>query len=267
MDFAQIAKAVILGLVEGGTEFLPVSSTGHLILAGHFLNFHDPNATFKVVIQLGAVLAICSVYFTRFLGVALCLPTDDWARKFVFGIVLAFMPAAVLGALLHKYIKAVFENPAWVCVALILGGFVLLWIDRKTITIKYDNAFRFPPLLAFFIGCFQVLALFAGVSRSGATISGAMLMGADKRSAAEFSFFLALPTMAGAFVYDLYKNWKVLEFNDLTTIGVGFVVAFLAGLFVVRFLLDYVSRHGFALFAWWRIIVGTAGLIGLFVLG
>ncbi len=269
MDTAQLIKAIILGIVEGGTEFLPVSSTGHLILAGHFLQFDDPGATFKVVIQLGAVLAIVAVYFMRFLGVALCLPTDDWARKFVLGIFVAFLPAAVLGAALHKYIKAVFEKPIYVCIALIVGGVILLLIDRMKFEPKYDNAFRFPVKLAFIIGCFQCLALFAGVSRSGSTIVGGMLNGTTKRSAAEFSFFLALPTMAGAFAYDLYKSFKAgeLHTDNGLLILIGFVVAFLSGLVVVRFLLDYVSRHGFALFGWWRIIVGVAGLGALLAFG
>ncbi|QCI65563.1 undecaprenyl-diphosphate phosphatase [Phreatobacter stygius] len=264
MDIANLAKALILGLVEGGTEFIPVSSTGHLILLGHFLGFLSTGKTFEVLIQLGAILAILLVYFTRLLGVVLCLPTDAWARRFVVSVLVAFLPAAALGAVLHSTIKSLFERPDLVCVALILGGVVLLFVDRLKLEPTEDNAFRFSPMLALKIGLCQCAALFPGVSRSGATIVGALLLGTTKRAAAEFSFFLAMPTMAGAFAYDLYKNYKLLDFSDVTTIGLGFVAAFVSGLIVVRFLLDYVSRHGFALFAWWRITVGTVGLIGLF---
>lgn len=267
MDIVNLAKALFLGVVEGATEFIPVSSTGHLILIGHFLGFKSTGKTFEVLIQLGAILAILLVYFSRLLGVVLCLPTDAWARRFVVSVVVAFLPAAALGALLHGQIKALFERPDLVCVALILGGIVLLVVDRMKLEVREDNAFRFSPWLALKIGLCQCAALFPGVSRSGATIVGALLMGTSKRAAAEFSFFLAMPTMAGAFAYDLYKNHKILDFSDVTTIGVGFVAAFISGLFVVRFLLDYVSRHGFTLFAVWRIVVGSAGLLGLYLIG
>lgn len=267
MDIGNLAKAFVLGIVEGATEFIPVSSTGHLILIGHFLGFQSTGKTFEVLIQLGAILAILSVYFTRLFGVLLCLPTDAWARRFVIAVLVAFLPAAALGALLHGYIKAVFERPDLVCIALILGGIVLLWVDRLKLEPVHDNAFRFTPMLALKIGLCQCAALFPGVSRSGATIVGALLLGTTKRAAAEFSFFLAMPTMAGAFAYDLYKNYKILDLSDVATVAVGFITAFFAALLVVRFLLDYVSRHGFALFGWWRIVVGTLGLIGLFVWG
>jgi len=266
MDIVNLGKALVLGIIEGGTEFIPVSSTGHLILIGHFLGFQSTGKTFEVLIQLGAILAIMLVYFTRLLGVVLCLPTDAWARRFVASVLIAFLPAAMLGALLHSRIKALFERPDLVCVALILGGIVLLVVDRLKLEPKEDNAFRFSPWLALKIGICQCAALFPGVSRSGATIVGALLMGTTKRAAAEFSFFLAMPTMAGAFAYDLYKNYKLLDFSDVGIISVGFVAAFISGLFVVRFLLDYVSRHGFTLFAIWRIVVGTAGLAGLYLI-
>lgn len=267
MDIANLVKALVLGLVEGATEFIPVSSTGHLILIGHFLGFQSTGKTFEVLIQLGAVLAILSIYFTRLLGVVLCLPTDDWARRFVLAVVLAFLPAAILGAVMHGYIKAVFERPALVCIALILGGIVLLWVDRLKLEVRHDNAFRFSPMLALKIGLCQCAALFPGVSRSGATIVGALLMGTSKRAAAEFSFFLAMPTMAGAFAYDLYKNYRLLDVSDAASIGIGFLAAFVSGLIVVKWLLDYVSRHGFALFGWWRIVVGSLGLFGLLLFG
>ena len=174
----------------------------------------------------------------------------------------------MIGALAHDFIKSVlFESPGMICVVLIVGGFILLAIDRMKLEPRYTNVMDYPLSLAFKIGLFQCLAMVPGTSRSGATIVGALLMGTDKRSAAEFSFFLAMPTMAGAFALDLYKNYALLGESDIAAIVVGFVVAFIAGVVVVRGLLDFVSRHGFAVFAWWRILVGSAGLIGLWLVG
>jgi len=263
-----IANALILGIVEGLTEFIPVSSTGHLLLLGHFLGFKSTGKTFEVLIQLGAILAILSVYFARLTRLAAALPTDARARRFVAGIILAFLPAALLGVVFHDFIKTVlFETPLLVCVTLLVGGFILLWVDRLKLAPRYTDVMDYPLWLCLVIGLFQCLALVPGTSRSGATIVGSLLMGTDKRSAAEFSFFLAMPTMAGAFAYDLFKNRDSLSFNDATIIAVGFVAAFVSAVFVVRHVLDYVSRHGFALFAWWRIIVGALGLAGLYFLG
>jgi len=258
----------LLGLIEGLTEFIPVSSTAHLLLAGHFLGFQSPGNSFEVLIQLGAILAILSVYFARLWKLAMDLPSSARARRFVAAILLAFLPAAVIGALAHGFIKSVlFESTAMICWVLIGGGVILLMIDRMKLTPKYTNVMDYPPSLAFKIGLCQCLAMIPGTSRSGATIAGALLMGTDKRSAAEFSFFLAMPTMAGAFALDLYKNYDKLAQDDMVTIAVGFIMAFIAGVIVVRSLLDFVSRHGFAPFAWWRIGVGTAGLIGLWLVG
>jgi len=263
-----IWPVVLLGLIEGLTEFIPVSSTGHLLLAGHFLGFKSPGKTFEVLIQLGAILAVFSVYLRKLFTIVLALPDDPRARRFAFGIGLAFLPAAVTGATLHGFIKGVlFETPWLVCTMLVLGGIVLLAVDRLKLEPKHHDATEFPPLLAFKIGLCQCLALVPGVSRSGATIVGGLLLGADKRSAAEFSFFLAMPTMAGAFTYDLYKNWSLLQPDDVAGIAVGFLAAFGAGAVVVRFLLQFVSRHGYALFGWWRIVVGGMGLGALAVLG
>ncbi len=261
-------QVVLLGFLEGLTEFIPVSSTGHILLAGHFMGFNSPGKVFEVLIQLGAILAILSVYSAKLLGIVFDLPRDPRARRFVLAVVLAFLPAALVGVALHGFIKSVlFESPALICSTLILGGVILLIVDRLPLRPRYTDAMDFPPHLALAIGCCQVLAMIPGVSRSGATIVGSLLMGPDKRSAAEFSFFLAMPTMAGAFAYDLYKNWSILSPDDTWSIALGFVVAFFSAVFVVRYLLDFVSRHGFALFAWWRIIVGTAGMIGLWVFG
>ena len=263
-----IVGALLLGVLEGLTEFLPVSSTGHLLLAGHFLGFKSTGNTFEVLIQLGAILAILTVYFSRLLTLARDLPTSALARRFVGGILLAFLPAAVIGVMAHGFIKTVlFETPALICIVLIIGGVILLFIDRMSTEPKYTDVMEFPMSLSFRIGLFQCLAMIPGTSRSGATIVGALLMGTDKRSAAEFSFFLAMPTMAGAFAYDLYKNYNVLSADDLSFIAVGFIAAFVSAVLVVRSLLGFVASHGFAVFAWWRIVIGAAGLIGLFAQG
>ncbi len=264
----QTWQVIFLGLLEGATEFLPVSSTGHLLLAEYFLGVKSTGRTFEVLIQLGAILAILSVYFAKLSRILFDLPRDARTQRFVLAILVAFLPAAVIGATLHKFIKGVlFESPMTVCIALVVGGFILLAVDRMKFTPKYHDVMDLPIKTALAIGFAQCLAMIPGVSRSGSSIVGAMLLGADKRTSAEFSFFLAMPTMAGAFAYDLYKNYAILQPADVTSIALGFVVAFIAGVIVVRYLLEYVSRHGFALFAWWRILVGGAGLGALAVLG
>jgi undecaprenyl-diphosphatase len=264
----SIVEAIVLGTVEGMTEFLPVSSTGHLLLLGHFLGLGgegDSFKTFVVLIQLGAILAILSVYFQRLWSIAVAIPTDPAARRFVLGVLLAFLPAMVIGAGLHGFIKQVlFETPAVICVSLILGGLVLLWVDSRVKAPIYTDATTYPMALYLKIGLCQCIAMIPGVSRSGATIAGSLLMGTDKRSAAEFSFFLAMPTMAGAFAYDLYKSRNILTFDDVGFIAIGFAAAFVAGVIVVKSFLGIVTRYGFAPFAWWRIAVGTLGLIGLY---
>ena len=264
----EIWQIIVLAVIEGLTEFIPVSSTGHVLLAGHFLGFKSPGKTFEVLIQLGAILAILSVYSARLINMALALPRDPSTQRFVLGILIAFLPAAVIGVFAHSFIKSVlFESPMLICVMLIVGGIILLIVDRLPMQPVYHDVMDFPPSLAFKIGLFQCLAMIPGVSRSGSSIVGAMLLGSDKRAAAEFSFFLAMPTMAGAFAYDLYKNWGALKPDDVTGIALGFIVAFISAVFVVRYLLGYVSRHGYALFGWWRIIVGSAALIALLVSG
>jgi undecaprenyl-diphosphatase len=260
----QIIIALVLGLVEGLTEFIPVSSTGHLILLGHFLGFKEA-ATFDVLIQLGAILAILLVYFNRLVQIAKALPVSVKARHFVLAVLFGFLPAAVIGALAHDFIKTVlFESPQLICISLILGGIVLLVIDRIQFKPKYTSAYEFSWPMAVKIGFFQCLAMIPGTSRSGSTIVGALLLGADKRSAAEFSFFLAMPTMAGAFALDLWKSRHDLSMDQGLLIVIGFVAAFISALLVVRVLLDFVSRRGYAPFAWWRIAVGTVGLIALY---
>lgn len=261
MDLAHLAEALLLGLLEGLTEFIPVSSTGHLVIAGHFIGFRDPGDTFKIAIQLGAILAVCVAYRTRLAGViAGLLRREDKAIRFTTAVLLGFLPAVFVGLLVYKQIKALLENPAGVAVALIVGGAAILAIERMVKQPRHHSVEDFPPSLSLRIGLMQCLAMIPGVSRSGATIMGALLMGVDRRAAAEFSFFLAIPTMAAATVYDLYKQRHLLALDDGLTIAVGFIAAFLSGLVVVRGLVNFVSRHGFAPFAWYRIAVGSVVL-------
>ncbi|SMO38167.1 undecaprenyl-diphosphate phosphatase [Paracoccus laeviglucosivorans] len=256
--------AAILGLLEGLTEFIPVSSTGHLLLVGHFLGFDSPGRAFEVLIQLGAIMAILGVYAGRLWRLFSAAPHDPKARRFIFAVLLAFLPAVVIGVMAHKVIKEVlFETPMLVAVMLIVGGVVLLFVDRMAKNPRYHAAEDIPVGTAFKIGLIQCLAMIPGVSRSGATITGALLLGVDKRSAAEFSFFLSMPTMVGAFAYDLYKNRDILDAAALSNIAVGFVCAFISAIVVVRWLLNYVSAHGYAVFAWWRIIVGAVAMLAL----
>lgn len=256
--------AALLGLLEGLTEFLPVSSTGHLLLAGHFLGFESEGKTFEVVIQLGAILALTSVYAAMVTRLFLRARHDEGARRAILSILLAFLPAVVVGLLAHDFIKTVlFETPKLIAVMLILGGFVLLVIDRIAPPPVHDDALALPLGKSLAIGVCQCVAMIPGVSRSGATIVGALLMGVEKRAAAEFSFLLSLPTMGAAVAYDLFKNRDVLDFGAVWEIGVGFAVAFLTALLVVRWVLNYIGRNGYALFGWWRIIVGSAALLAL----
>jgi len=261
----DLYKAILLGVVEGLTEFLPVSSTGHLLLVGHFFGFGEDSfgKSFTVLIQLGAILALLSIYFGRLLSIAVHMFTSWAAARFVIGVLLAFLPAAVIGVFAYKIIKDVLFDVRIVCVMFILGGFVLLWVDRMNLQARYHDATEFSLPMYFGIGVVQCLAMVPGVSRSGATIIGAMLFGADRRSAAEFSFWLAMPTMIGAFAYELYKSRSELVGGNTMLIAVGFAASFVCGWIVVKTFLGYVQRHSFALFAWWRIIIGAAGLAAL----
>lgn len=267
MDEPSIFTALILGLIEGLTEFIPVSSTAHVQLASHFLGFKSPGNAFTILVQLGAILAILLVYARKLIEIGLTLHSSQRSRWFVLSVLVAFLPAVVIGVFAEKYINQMLETPVIMCYVLIIGGIVLLTVDRLHLRPKFFDAMTYPLPLAFKIGLCQCVAMIPGTSRSGATIVGALLMGADKRSAAEFSFFLAMPTMVGAFAYKLYKTRNELTFDDVTMIGVGFIAAFVSGLFVVRSLLAFISRRGYAPFAYWRIIVGAAGLAGLYYAG
>jgi undecaprenyl-diphosphatase len=260
-------EAVFLGLIEGLTEYLPVSSTGHLLLAEKLLGVTSPGRTFEVLIQLGAIVALLTVYSGRLWHLARDFPSDPKVRRFVFSVLIAFLPAAVIGVLAHRIIKDyLFESPFIICTALVLGGIVLLFVDRMPLRPQYHDVMDIPPLTALGIGFCQCLAMIPGVSRSGSSIVGAMFLGTDKRTGAEFSFFLAMPTMAGAFAYDLYKNWALLKPGDVGHIAIGFVAAFITGVIVVRYALDFISRRGLSFFGWWRLLVGGIGLGALAVL-
>jgi undecaprenyl-diphosphatase len=261
----DIIKAIFLGVVEGLTEFIPVSSTGHLLLVQRFFGFGDDDfgKSFAVLIQFGAILALLSIYSARLWQLFIGMFNSPQARRFVLGVLIAFLPAAVVGALAYKLIKEVLFNPWIVCISLIVGGAILFWVDRLDLKPRYRDVTTFSLPMYLIIGIAQCASMIPGVSRSGATIVSAMLLGADRRAAAEFSFWLAMPTMAGAFAYDLYKDHGHLSQSNLVIIAVGFIVSFIAAWFVVKTFLGYVSRNGFTLFVWWRIVVGALGLIAL----
>jgi len=261
MDGNTTLVAALLGVLEGATEFIPVSSTAHILLAGEVLGFESKAKTFEIVIQLGAVLAILSVYATRLWGVAKQAPHDPEARNFFVSIILACIPAGVLGIAFNDFIKGtLFDSLNAIAVVLIIGGIILLFVDRMKFKVEHEDALKLPMKTAFAIGLFQCLALMPGTSRSGATIVGGMLMGVSKRAAAEFSFFLTMPVMFGATLIDLLKNWDALDSSAIWLIAVGFAAAFITAVIVVRAVLDFIGRNGYALFGWWRIVVGVAAL-------
>ncbi|CAA7624884.1 undecaprenyl-diphosphate phosphatase [Magnetospirillum sp. SS-4] len=250
-------EALFLGLIEGLTEFLPISSTAHLLLVGEMLGFDGPpGKTFEIVIQLGAILAVCVVYRNRLWGVARSLDKPD-SQVFVRNILLAFLPAAVIGALAYKHIKQMLDMPLVPAVALVAGGFAILAIERLVKRCRVQRIEDMSPAMALAVGFCQVLAMVPGVSRSGATIMGSMLLGVERRVAAEFSFFLAIPTMAGATAYSLYKNWSSLSFDHGAVIAVGFAAAFVAAMVAVKACIGIIGRYGFAPFAWYRIVFGS----------
>lgn len=257
-------EALGLGVVEGLTEFLPISSTAHLMLLGDMLGFQGPpGKTFEIVIQLGAILAVCVVYRQRLWGATRGMFTQPPARAFVRNVVVGFLPAMVAGALGYKYVKAMLDAPMVAAVALVVGGVAILVIERLVKRARVAEVEDFSAGLAFAIGCCQVLAMVPGVSRAGATIMGALLLGVERRAAAEFSFFLAIPTMLGATVYSLYKNWATISFDGGALIAAGFVMAFLSAIVVVRGFVAFVGRHGFAPFAWYRIGFGGVMIVML----
>src|SRR6516162_5671475 len=241
----ELFKAFVLAVVEGLTDFLPVSSTGHLPLVQHFFGFDDDDfgKTFAVLIQFGAILALLSIYFFRIWQIATGMFSDPAARRFVVGVLIAFLPAAVVGALAHDFIKSVLFNVWIVCFTLIVGGAILQWVDRMDLDTRYHDATKFSLPMYFIIGLAQCVSMIPGVSRSGATIVAAMLLGADRRSAAEFSFWLAMPTMAGAFAYDLYKSRGQMSMDNTIIVAFGFAVSFVCAWIVVKTFLDDPGAH------------------------
>ena len=266
MDHPTVLVALILGIVEGLTEFLPISSTGHLIVAGSLLGYTGERAKmFEIVIQAGAILAVCWEYRTRLFRVVAGLPNSPDARRFAVNLVLAFLPAAVLGLLFSKIIKRYLFAPIPVALAFIVGAFIILWVERRqriapsTVRIDDIDAMRWTDALK--VGCAQAFALIPGTSRSGATIIGGMLFGLSRRAATEFSFFLAIPTLLAACAYEAIKNRHLLSAADLPAFGVGFAAAFVSAFFCVRWLIRYVSHHDFTPFAWYRIAFGALILL------
>lgn len=263
MDFMIVLKALMMGLVEGFTEFLPISSTGHLIVFGNLVGFHSNHKVFEIAIQLGAVLAVVFEYRQRFAGVLHGLGKDKKANRFILNLAVAFMPAAVMGLLFSKQIKEYLFNPLSVAVMLVLGGFFILWVEKRqsyTVPKKIDvDALR--PVDALMIGIAQVFALIPGTSRSGSTIMGGMLWGIERKTATEFSFFLAVPMMVAATAYDVLKHYQFFTLHDIGLILIGFVAAFVSGLVAVKALLRFVSKRNYIPFAYYRIVFGITIII------
>jgi undecaprenyl-diphosphatase len=261
MDLTLALKALILGIVEGLTEFLPISSTGHLILASDLLGFNDEKGrVFDIVIQTGAMLAVVWHYRVRFAGVLGGLFADAKAQRFAVNVIIAFIPAAVLGLLFGKYIKAALFKPVPVAIAFIVGGFVILWAERRQHTARVQEVDDMTWLDALKVGFAQSFALIPGTSRSGATIIGGLLFGLSRKAATEFSFFLAVPTLVAAGMYDLYKNRALLDVHDAGTFAIGMVTSFVAAFLCIRWLLRYIASHDFTIFAWYRIVFGLVVL-------
>lgn len=262
MDVVVLLKAAVMGVVEGLTEFLPVSSTGHLILAGALLGFDDEKAkVFDIAIQTGAILAVILVYWQKLAATVVALPTQRQAQRFALNVAIAFVPAVVLGLLLGKAIKAHLFTPTVVAAAFIVGGFIILWAERRQqAVVRVQRVDDMGPLDALKVGLVQCLALVPGTSRSGATIIGGMLMGLSRQAATDFSFFLAIPTLIGAGAYSLYKDRALLSWADLPMFGVGLLFSFLSAWVCVRWLLRYVATHSFVPFAWYRIGFGIVVL-------
>ncbi len=262
MDIILLLKAFLLGLVEGATEFLPISSTGHLIIVGDLLHFNDDKGKiFEIVIQLGAILAVCYEFRKRLFTTVAQITTQASAQRFVANLFIAFLPLAILGLAFHHYIIQYLFSPITVAIALIVGGFAILLIENNVKPPVTLNVQDLSPKQALQVGFAQALALVPGVSRAGATILGGMLFGLSRQAATEFSFFLAIPTMFAATAYDLLKNYKLLSLSDTPMFIVGFITAFISALMVIKMLLRFVATHDFKVFAWYRIVFGAIVLL------
>jgi undecaprenyl-diphosphatase len=263
VDIVLLVKAAIMGVVEGLTEFLPISSTGHLILAGSLLGFDDAKAkVFDIAIQTGAIFAVILVYWQRIRETLVALPTERQAQRFALNVLIGFLPAVVLGLLLGKAIKAHLFTPVVVASTFIIGGFIILWAERRQqAAVRIRSVDEMGPLDALKVGLVQCLAMVPGTSRSGATIIGGMLMGLSRQAATDFSFFLAIPTLIGAGVYSLYKERALLSAADLPLFAVGLVFSFISAWLCVRWLLRYIGTHSFVPFAYYRIAFGVVVLL------
>jgi len=256
-DPTLLLYALVLGLVEGVTEFLPISSTGHLIIAGQLLGFTGEKAkVFMIAIQLAAIFAVVWEYRVRLGHVVVTLQTEPASQRLAINLMAGFLPAAVLGFLFYKQIKAYLFNPIVVASALIVGGLLILWAERRRHIVTTETVDDLTWRRALAVGFAQALAMIPGTSRSGATIIGGLFLGMSRKAAAEFSFFLAIPTMTAATAYDLYKNWRLFDVSDVPLFVVGGVAAFISALIAVRTLIKFVSRHDYTVFAWYRIIFG-----------
>lgn len=260
MDATLALKALVMGIVEGLTEFLPISSTGHLILTASLLDFTgDKVKVFEIAIQAGAMLAVCWEYRARIISVLSGLFSDDKSQRFVLNLVIAFIPAALLGLLFSSMIKEALFAPVPVATAFIVGGLIILWVERRhknRLGSRVESVDDMSAMDAFKVGCAQAFALIPGTSRSGATIIGGMMFGLSRKAATEFSFFLAIPTLFAATIYSIYKERDLLSAADLPWFSVGAVSAFVSAFFCVRWLLRYISSHDFTIFAWYRIVFG-----------
>jgi undecaprenyl-diphosphatase len=260
-----LVKAVILGLVEGLTEFLPISSTGHLILTGSLLGWHDEKAkVFEIVIQTGAMLAVLWYFRKKIIEVLNGLFGDAASQKFALNVIIAFLPAAILGLAFGKYVKAFLFKPIPVAIAFVVGGFIILWVEKRPAAkhvARIQSMEAMTPFDALKLGLAQALALIPGTSRSGATIIGGMLFGLSRQAATEFSFFLAMPTLIGAGVYDTYKNRSLLSLADWPLFAIGTVVSFVSALVCVHWLIRFVATRDFTPFAWYRIVFGVLVLV------
>jgi len=257
MDLLLLIKALILGIVEGLTEFLPISSTGHLILVGDLLNFNDEKGkVFAIVIQLGAILAVCWEYRIKISNVLVGIGSSEDSNRFILNLFIAFLPAAILGLLFIKIIKQYLFHPIPVAIALIVGGVLILWAEQRKHVVDVDRVEDMDWKHALKVGLMQCLALIPGTSRSGATIIGGLFFGLSRKAATEFSFFLAIPIMFAATFYDVFKHRQFLHFDDIGMFSIGFVASFISALLAVRGLLRFISNHDFTVFAWYRIIFG-----------
>jgi len=263
MDILLLLKAALLGIVEGATEFLPISSTGHLILAGDLLNFmnHEKRNVFDIAIQLGAILAVMWEYRARFTNTFAGIGRDPIANRLIINLAIAFLPLAILGLAFGSIIKAHLFKPVPVALAFIIGAFIILWAEKRTHTVTIATVDDIRPADALKLGLAQAVALIPGMSRSGSTIIGGLFFGLSRKAAAEFSFFLAVPTLGMASIYSMYKDRALLSMDDMGAWAMGFIFSFISAMIAVRALIRYVSNHDFTIFAWYRLVFGGIVLL------